>query len=229
MNPGPLDPQPDLQLATISGRSASPPATSQDWLVCPHFWPLVSARTGPHHRHVTRDRLVPNTETSNRSRNAAGSRSAMYWRPVPAETAVRALDVSTGGDRQVSIRPAENSTLTSATSSVSTLESRRDLWLDVVTELPDQACELGVAIQSRTRKLGPLLDGTNAVEPFEPIDDKLAAEALDAMDPSLAATFLEALDLTTPPNILRESGRAQAGGALTLATAGAGDGAMWLR
>ncbi len=54
-------------------------------------------------------------------------------------------------------------------------------------------------IQSRS---GPLLDGTNAVELFESIDDKLASEVLHAMDPS-TATFLEA-PTDHAANILRD-------------------------
>lgn len=104
----------------------------------------------------------------------------------------------------MSIRPAENSTLDIRHVIGIGTPKAVDLWLDVVTELPDRARELGSLSKAELGKLGPLLDGTNAVELFESIDDKLAAEALHAMDPSLAATFLEALDSDHAANILRE-------------------------
>lgn len=99
----------------------------------------------------------------------------------------------------MSIRPAENSTLDIRHVIGIGTPKAVDLWLDVVTELPDRARELGSLSKAELGKLGPLLDGTNAVELFESIDDKLAAEALHAMDPSLAAPSSRPSTPTTPP------------------------------
>ncbi|WP_425518522.1 magnesium transporter [Mycobacterium spongiae] len=79
-----------------------------------------------------------------------------------------------------------------------------DLWLDVVTDLPDRAHELAALSKAELARLGQLLDNANGVELLESVDHQLAAQALRAMDPMVAASLIDALDTDHAADILRE-------------------------
>jgi magnesium transporter len=82
-----------------------------------------------------------------------------------------------------------------------------ELWLDVVTDIPDRARELSTLSKAEMAKLGQLLDRSSGVELLESIDHHLAGRALQAMRPSLAAPIVDALDSDHAANILRECKR----------------------